>query len=149
MTNLSVESSRVVDVRTGHKLMGCDWGRNEGHFRYRHEGRVFVRSSVQKTSRKQQGGILVQTGGHTRSSCVRNRGHTRNNHASSLDHPRSSHARSILFLFNRKIIVVGDQCHQKSDSSYSLNKIISYLSSLFFGLVEAGKSQPGVGVPLT
>ena len=46
-------SSRVVDVRTGYKLMGCDWGRNEGHFKYRHEGRVFVRSSVQKRSCKQ------------------------------------------------------------------------------------------------
>ena len=51
-----MSESRVVDVRTGHKLMGCDWGRNEGHFRYRHEGRVFVRSSVQKRSRKQRGG---------------------------------------------------------------------------------------------
>jgi hypothetical protein len=34
-------------------------------------------------------------------------------------------------------------------SSYSLNMIISYLFSLLFGLVEAGKSQPGFGVTLT
>ena len=43
VTNLSVKSSRRCSYRA--QTIGCDWGRNDCHFRYRHEGRVVVRSS--------------------------------------------------------------------------------------------------------
>ena len=43
MTNLSVKSSRRCSYQA--QTIGCDWGRNECHFRYRHEGRVVVGSS--------------------------------------------------------------------------------------------------------
>ena len=50
-----------------------------------------------------------------------------------------------MFLFNRKLscFVINDH---NSDPSYSLNKIILDISSVFFGLIEAGNSQPGSGL---
>ena len=46
-----------------------------------------------------------------------------------------------VFLFNRELwlLVINDH---HSDLSYSLNKIILDLPPVFFGLVEAGNSQP-------
>ena len=50
-----------------------------------------------------------------------------------------------MFLFNRKLSCLGiSDAHLYS--SYSLNKIILDHSPVFFGLVEAGNSQPGSGL---
>ena len=50
-----------------------------------------------------------------------------------------------MFLFNRKLSCLGiNDAHLYS--SYSLNKIILDHSPVFFGLVEAGNSQPGSGL---
>ena len=50
-----------------------------------------------------------------------------------------------MFLFNRKLSCLGiSDAHLYS--SYSLNKIILDDSPVFFGLVEAGNSQPGSGL---
>ena len=120
MTNLSVESSRRCSYRV--QTHGVRLGPQRRPLQISPRGPSLCQ--------KQRPEEVTQAigGGIPEAAALEIGGHTRNNHASSLDHPRSSHARGILFLFNRKNIVVGDQCPQ-SDSSYSLNKIISYLFS--------------------
>ena len=50
-----------------------------------------------------------------------------------------------VFLFNSRELWLLVINNHHSDLSYSLNKIILDLSPVFFGLVEAGNSQPGSG----
>ena len=50
-----------------------------------------------------------------------------------------------IFLFNRKLSCLGIN-DAYSDSSYSLKYIIFDYSPVFFGLVEAGNSQPESGL---